>query len=72
MPKQPTALKSHTAETEFTELAQRVTTTHRPVLLRPTGVADDVVLMSKQDFETAQAIIKLATGRGVPFMELEN
>ncbi|HIW72520.1 MAG TPA: hypothetical protein H9875_07840 [Candidatus Levilactobacillus faecigallinarum] len=51
------------------QLTTLATTTHHPVVLHATT---DVVLMDKQDFETAQRIIQLATGSSVPFMTLLN
>ncbi|GEO68178.1 hypothetical protein [Levilactobacillus acidifarinae] len=50
----------------FAQMARQVTVTHHPVMVHQANA--DVVVISKRDFETAQAIITAALGQCTPFM----
>lgn len=54
--------------TDFTELIDQVAKQHRAVTLHATNGAPDVVLISKTELDTAQAIINASIGRPVPFL----
>lgn len=54
----------------FDQLIQLALNGHHPVAYHATTSDTDVVLMNKQDFETAQKVIQLALGNVAPFMTL--
>lgn len=63
-----TQSNSKSNATDLNQLIHQAATQHHPIKLHSAADDADVVLISKADLDTAQAVIKAATGRNVPFL----
>lgn len=56
------------AANDFSQLIQQVAKGHHPIKLAAEDGRSGVVMINQEDLATAQAIIKAALGRDVPFL----